>query len=188
MYVGVDIETTGLDPAKDHRLIQIGIFYGGQAGFSKVQDVRPDGDIKIDADALKVNSFDLTRIAAGQPRVDADIELYNYLHGIQGYKEGSLTAVGWNVGSFDLNFIRKEMPMTAKMFSHRCLDLSGVCMLLADTYEWADWRKLKEHIQKKVVERIGLTHSPAMWHDALFDATAAYQAIPIMVEMIKNGI
>lgn len=188
MYIGVDIETTGLDPAKDHRLIQIGIFYGGQAGISESRDIYPRGNMKIDAEALEVNGFDLKRIAEGEPTDVVDMDLYNLLHGIYGYKEGSLTAVGWNVGSFDFSFIRKELPNTASLFSHRCLDLSGACMLIADANKWGSWRDLKAHIQKKVEEQMAVGGIPARWHDALWDAEAAYKAVPIMVEMIKNGV
>lgn len=186
-YIGIDIETTGLNPAQGHRLIQIGLYMGGQMAFKIVKDVLPIGSMTIDQSALNVNGFNLARIGAGTPNDEIDYDLYNQLHGIYKFNEGDIIAVGWNVGSFDMDFIKKEMPKFATLFSHRCCDLSGAAMLISDALGWGNWRDLKAHVQSEVEKEMA-GGAPSKWHDAGWDAEAAYKAMPILKRFIKDGV
>ena len=171
---GLDIETTGVDLNKHHRLIQIGIVT--MAGVhSFCYDVCPIGDMMIDAEAMAVNGFTLNRIAQAMhgPIVDSTLSAAIAALGV---REGELTAVGWNVGGFDIAFIKKELPKTAAFFSHRALDLTGVAMV-NEMKTGKPWRALKAEIHKFVADYL----CEDKRHDALYDAKAALLAVDYLV-------
>lgn len=168
-FVGIDIETTGLDPNQNHRLIQIGIAFGVLDSFG--YDVKPEGAMALCPAAMEINHFTPERIegAEGQSQVDAII--HNKLLE-RGCSKGELTPVGWNVGAFDMKFISKELPKTAEFFSHRVLDLTPICIYKSflSGYDTAEaWRAMKETEHKRIESLLG----EAKWHDAEYDATAA---------------
>jgi|SRR6266853_40786 len=173
IYCGLDIETTGLDLNKDHRLIQLALVYGPATW---VYDVLPIGVMTIDPRAMEVNKFTLSRIEGGVPNDELDHDLSKYL--LNEFKPESLTAVGWNIGSFDLPFLKKELPKTSTLFSHRVVDLSGICILAAERKS-LNWRNLKEVWHKAAEEAM---NEKAQWHDALWDARAALKVWELLID------
>lgn len=174
--VGLDIETTGVDINRYHRLIQIGIAFSDPAN-DLVRDVRPVGDMMIQQDALNVNHFTLDRIGQAQPQHVVDDQLGAEL-ARRGYKRGELTPVGWNVGGFDITFIKKELPRVASFFSYRTLDLTGVAMM-HELRTGKGYRDTKDEFHKRIVERLGRDER----HDALYDAQAALVAVELFKEL-----
>lgn len=164
-FVGLDIETTGLDMWKKHRLIQIGIAFHRQNVIC--HDVQPWGIVKFDPEAMKVNGFTEERVAAAEFQMVIDNSIYNELMNMGHSPNAQLTPVGWNVGPFDLPFVKAELPRTAKFFSHRVVDLSSIAMFLAGGSD--DWRKRKDEGHKTIEEILG----EVKWHDAGYDALAA---------------
>jgi oligoribonuclease (3'-5' exoribonuclease) len=167
--VGLDIETTGLDPDR-HGTIQIGISFGTCETFSR--DLNP-GDCEVDSSALDVNNFTIERITNAPTSELVDEALSNMF--IQrGYTKGSLTPVGWNVGGFDIPFIKNDLPLTSNFFSHRVFDLTGICMLSAGD----GWRQHKNYWHEKVAEILG---GESQWHDAGYDAKAALLTARLLI-------
>lgn len=165
-FAGIDIETTGLEPGK-HRLIQLGVAF--VEGDHYKYDVCPEGNITIDAEALAINKFTLKRIADGMPTSEADAHIYEILS--HEFKPAEITAVGWNVGSFDYSFLKREMPKFASLISHRVADLTAIAMLAAvKRGKYTNYRDIKEQWHTKAEAVLGET---AIWHDALWDARAA---------------
>lgn len=175
-FVGVDIETTGLELEKGNRLIQLGMDLGSYGWIN--HDVLPDGDINISAEALAVNKFTLARIGAGMPRREVDQIVAEDL--ARHFKRGELHAVGWNVGSFDLHFMKKELPEVAAFFSHRVVDLTPLAMLSARMHN-RDYRLVKADWQALAEAKLGGTPK---WHDARWDACAALT----VWEGLKEGL
>lgn len=165
MFAGVDIETTGTDPDKGHRLIQIGFAF--EDGFEHVEDVRPVGEMTVDPEALNINKFTLTRIDQGWPTNYTDVYLHSLLHK-RGYSYNSLIPVGYNVGGFDMVFVKKELPHTAKFFTCRCVDLTAFSFLESVRSNLTR-EESKERMHKITVNKLGVDNR----HDALFDAKAA---------------
>lgn len=159
LFAGFDLETTGLDANINHRIIQIGVALEDGTGFN--HDICPIGDINISSEALKVNGFSLERIARGLSPSEVEDLLVPELS-----KLGEITAVGWNVGSFDLAFIGRDLPRVKRCFSHRCVDLTGICILKGGN----NWRTVKAEWQAKAEAALG---EVGVWHDALWDAKAA---------------
>lgn len=163
--VGLDIETTGLDRRQHHRLIQIGIAHG--VFDVMTHDVKPIGTVVCDPVAMAINKFTPERIDVGWPDDEVDHLLSERLRD-RGHAPASLTAVGWNVGSFDLHFLREDLPQTAAFFSHRVIDLTGIFI----AHYGERWREEKDRSHREVADLLGV----AKWHDAGFDAVAALVA------------
>lgn len=163
IFVGLDIETTGLHRNLDHRLIQIGVAFHRMNVYA--YDVQPNGSMVLDPEAMKVNGFTEERIqnSFSQKEVDRNLD---YILKSKGHDYGQLTAVGWNVGSFDLPFIREELPLTARYFSHRVVDLTAIAIYMARGRD--DWREVKKQEHRRIEKVLGQSN----WHDAGFDALA----------------
>jgi DNA polymerase III epsilon subunit-like protein len=180
--VGLDIETTGTNYNAGHRLIQIGIAF--KDGTKLKEDVQPVGKLTIDPEALDVNGFTLQRIAKARRSDEVDRRLSEQLADL-GWTEGSLTPVGWNVGDFDLGFIRHELPLTAEFFSYRVVDLTGIA-ILHELRTGQNFRKLKARLAEEAVEILGRDER----HDALYDAEAALLVLNSLVRfdwVIENS-
>lgn len=176
ILAGLDIETTGTDYNKGHRLIQIGIAF--RDGLKIAYDVQPTGDIMIQQEAMDVNRFTLERIGSAPFTARVDDAISNKLANT-GLKEGDITPVGWNVGGFDMGFVKRELPKTAAFFSYRTLDLTGVAIIYELT-TGKPYKDLKQELHQKIVERLGRDKR----HDALYDAEAALEAVELLKELL----
>lgn len=184
-FVGLDIETTGLDYAKGHRLIQVGIAQDVSRDPSSAdgrlvitRDVRPFGRVVFDEEAMTVNGFTPERIARAPRQFEVEKEIVEKFEAA-GFGPGEVTAVGWNVGAFDLHFLYLEMPTLAKFFSHRVLDLTGIAILLAEI-QGKSREEIKREIQGAVAARLAGRGIDAEWHDAGYDARAALEAFALL--------
>lgn len=162
-FAGVDIETTGSDIDAGAGICQIGVFLGDD---SFVCDIKPHNGALVTEEALLVNGFTHERFAAGSDASLVDRNLYDWLidHDVKGR---TLIAIGWNVASFDLRFIKKFLPMSFSLFSYRTIDLNAVCFTM-DPVNGVD--KLKKKVKSYAAASIT---SDENWHDALYDAKAA---------------
>jgi len=190
ILAGVDIETTGLDLNANHRLIQIGICVKdtetGQVN-CYTKDVKPIGDMQIQARALEINKFDLQRIGSAHAGPLVDGGLATELKW-DGYTPHSLIPVGWNIGLFDLPFIRHELPAVARLFkfnssesSPRLIDLTALGLL----YEYktgTPYAEVKTRIKEHCIKTLGRDQE----HDALYDAQAALVALDWFRDELGN--
>lgn len=176
---GLDIETTGVDINAGHRLIQFAaVLPDGQ---TICHDVLPMGVTVTDPYALQVNGFDVDRIEAGTPNDELDQIVHDKL-ALAGYNAGDLTPVGWNVGGFDMGFVKRELPKTSAFFSYRTLDLTGLAMLY-ELRTGVPYRDLKQKLYEEAVRRMGTDKR----HDALWDAQAALETLKLFQEMDWGG-
>jgi len=85
--------------------------------------------------------------------------------------------LGWNVGGFDMPFVRKFLPLSCELISRRSLDLNALCHSFEQswvTYQgerksFNQWKQLAHDYAEKI---LGDTN----WHDALYDAQAGMEA------------
>lgn len=183
-FIGLDIETSASNLLG--KTIQIGIARGTESsfvsdiGWSTVEfhetarleegDEIERGLVLIETEALKVNRFDIARIRAGRPAWQIDSEAAEW---ISQWGKG-LHCVGWNVGSFDMPFVRRDLPNLAKHLSRRTVDLNALCFALGSQSQLFDerapgWEFFKKRSKRYAEEILGHTQ----WHDAGYDAKAA---------------
>lgn len=177
--VGLDIETSGADNTNPkHRVIQIGVAFGTMAVVSRnVGWARDEFEAEPTATGVHGISEDEVVLAPSAERVDGQVAEWI---GERGVGHGDLIATGWNVGSFDLPFVKRDLPETAKYVSRRTIDLNALCFALsqasAHNFDW--WKK---EAKRAAVRVLGLEK----WHDAGYDAAAALASFLWITEQLR---
>lgn len=187
LFGGLDGEMTGSDIGRwGTRLIQIGAAL--EDGGTYTADIGwRDGEYTWSEQALQVNGFTHARIQAGRSPAEVDEELAAWLIA-RGVGPRSLVPVGFNVGTFDMPFVRATLPDTARLFSYRACDLNTLCFGLhratiptratrtkpgATPPTWKGWKRMAKRAAEESLTARGIM--PA-WHDAGYDALAALEA------------
>ena len=95
-------------------------------------------------------------------------------------KKRVLVPVGWNVGAFDLPFVRDTLPRTYGLLSRRTVDLNAVCFTLAGALtvegghpKWTGFKRMARTHAEETLQELGM---PPGWHDAGYDALASILA------------
>lgn len=134
-------------------------------------------DPVMDPQASEVHKIPLGVIQQALDPAGVDKMLYEFLLTIGGSKgERVLVPVGWNVGSFDMPFVRNTLPLSAALFSRRYVDLNSVCFTygsLVKGVPFGDWHGFKNDCKQFAEEALQIDGEPAQWHDAGYDAQAA---------------
>lgn len=175
LFLGLDIEATGSDLSR-HGLIQIGVFIAPDRRF--VSDVRPWDGVEHDPKAATIHGISRERQDAAPTSFAVDRDLSRWLAAnwaVHGHP------VGFGVAGFDMPFVRKFLPETGRMLSYRTVDLAGVVYTLSEASE-STAKELKADAKKYAVEKIG----GERWHDAGFDAEAAYWSWRYLVDLLRE--
>lgn len=94
----------------------------------------------------------------------------------------SFICVGWNVGSFDVPYINREMPRLGDLLHYRTIDLNAVCFT-AERVVGDDYRTLKDEAKEYAEENMP---GPTKWHDAGYDAQASLWSWDYLVERMSQ--
>lgn len=174
--VSIDLETTGLDVSR-HVPIQIGMYVPSTgARFTGLIGWR---EYEYDPRSMDVHGIGHISIRAAESAPMMDDATAAWLESqVHIYRESRLIPVGWNVGSFDMQFINKYLPRLASMFGHRAMDLNSILFDLALQKGWGDEEMstfkttLKYHAERQLAA--SGAYGNAAWHDAGYDAVAAW--------------
>lgn len=164
MYAAIDIETTGLNPNMD-QILEIAVVVW--------KDMRPVMEqpffhrtiyherINGSPFALTLNTELIAKIASGEGDSLSDCfpALERFLTKHQTTSETKYHAVGFNVGQFDMNFLRRNIQFPGQLFSHRCLEVGSMFATLEGIPASSDFQA-HEEIEGKP-------------HQALYDARLA---------------
>lgn len=165
----LDIETSGLDPAK-HSILSIGIVItsdGFESLESFYEEIKYD-ELTISPDAISINNIEFKSQEGRISLADADMKAYEFVRRYYS-KNDKAMVIGLNVGEFDLQFINKYMPQLSVLLNRRAVNLNSLIYLLADINS-IEFTKLKEDLSEKaaiVVDQLGLELNK---HNALYDA------------------
>lgn len=178
VYCGLDSETTGTEVDKGHGLIQIGIH--AEDGFAFVSDVDPGPEVVIDDEAMGINKFTPERIMCAPNAEYVDSLLEAAIVERYGQDRFRFIAVGWNVGSFDLPFVKKYLPRLYKRLSYRTVDLNAVTFTIDRARRGMKgvlrYDGLKKNAKEYAVSVLCAKGIAENWHDAYYDARAGMLA------------
>ncbi len=160
-YCGLDLETSGLE-WEVNVPIQIGLALESGAVF---QSLIGGWDWKLwewDGSAADVHRLTFKDLDGQPPPALVARRLLHWLDD-QGVT-GKLIPVGWNVGQFDMQFLRYHLPYLLGRFSRHVVELNSLCAAFPDP------AAIKLEAKAAAAQRIGDT---PQWHTAGYDALAA---------------
>jgi len=202
-WVGCDGEMTGSGSRdrrsiafKKYQLIQIGLATMATEPLTQYHQrpvFKPEtlktfvSDIGYDEwnsqpQAMEVNGFTPERIRAGPAQEIVDRDAVLWLDERFGAGKRDLHAVGWNVGAFDLPFIREYLPALGDRFSRRSVDLNSILYSMVDTED--EYKEIKGRAKtgaEVILRGMGIQ---SKFHDAGYDAANALIAFKILREEI----
>jgi len=114
---------------------------------------------------------------------DVDLLVSSWLTDRKRTNRYSTVAVGWGVSWFDRPFVSVYFPKLHELLSYRTLDLSSVCLYLANGSE-KKHRSIKDAAKSYAAENMSEVLSDVTWHDAGYDAAAALLAKEYLDELI----
>ena len=180
-WAGTDGEMTGaqkvLDFYREYALIQIGLALTPNTIF--VSDIGHQ-TYNWTQEALDVNKFTHERIKAGPPPAEVDKALVNFVAAQIPGERVRLIPVGWNVGHFDVPFVRYWLPDFGRLLGYRSVDLNAVTYTAAQVTGRA-YDKIK-NAAKRYAERV--LARPKDWHNAGYDAAAALASWEYLVKLL----
>ena len=127
---------------------------------------------------MSVNKLDFTSINDPNKHTleEVDADLQNWLSCENTYSRKRYVPIGFNVGTFDMAFIRKKMPLTMKVFSYHALDLNA--LLYTEALKTGkDPKELKSMYKSKARNKAHKLLPQYKEHNAIFDAVMAVYII-----------
>jgi len=187
-FIGVDIESTGNKPG--FKVTQIGVAFGTNDYAEEL--VQPAGEWEFERwtgkDGKETGVEELIGITkamvmSARPAVEVDHTMFCWLlaHGVNPEQRHGLIAVGWNVGSFDMPAVRRDLPRTGSVISYRSVDLNSLVFALVDSDNQYD--KIKEKAKDYARRTMG------QWkeHTAGGDAVASLLSFDYLRGYAKAG-
>lgn len=181
-FIGLDIETSGTD-VNVHSLLQIGV-YDSVSKDTFVADVRPPSDAVFHPEAMAVNGISQDRMQKAYLPGRIDEMLYEWL-AVRGLIGNHVHVIGFNVGSFDMLFVRKTFLVVGAKLSYRTVDLNSILFAL-DQAGVGDFDSLKHEAKAYGARHVTGPVGARGWHDAGFDAVASYFAWVYLKNLILS--
>jgi hypothetical protein len=183
IFMGFDGEMSGSEINDGHVLVQIGAAFSAEERFTATIGY-PVGSYPMNPVAMGVHGISVDEIAAAPSPETVDAQLEEFLLNaltVRGLTNDAkrIAPVGFNVGGFDMPFVRKFLPRTHSMVSRRVVDLNALCFakehaarLAGETYpvKWSTW---KTRARKYSEEQLRCHGVEVTWHDAGVDALGA---------------
>ena len=167
VYMGCDLETTGT--LSKSEIIQIGLYIDDDHKY--VSDIGHRGAFHWEAKAFEVNGFDLKRVYNGKPMYNVDAELDEFITKVKqdfNCQSEHILPVGFNVGSFDIPFIRRDLKLFFSGLGYRSIDLNALLVASSNSVDNFNARKIALKEQAKQLITVD-----GKEHDALYDAELA---------------
>jgi DNA polymerase III epsilon subunit-like protein len=191
VLLGLDGEMSGSEIQEGHVLIQIGAAFSATERFSSLLGYPKDSYPSTEV-AMNVHGFTPSQIERAPSPKEVDDLFYAWLTGAlekRGLdtKVHRLIPVGFNVGGFDLPFIKKFLPRSYSLLSRRVVDLNAFLFSYADrrvpyqgaTPKWSGWKRLAVAAAKKELRDAGVKESA---HDAGYDALEALEVLKFLLD------
>jgi oligoribonuclease (3'-5' exoribonuclease) len=150
-------------------------------------------DAHWSTEAESIHGITQEEALSGREQGLVDEELEAWLQQISGTtNRRRIVPVGFNVGSFDMKFIKKFLPKSYTYFTRRSVDLNGVCFSMdgMERYDLPrtseEWKELSITYGRFLATSTGETaHLQA--HDAEFDAWVHVHAWIFLREAMRGN-
>jgi oligoribonuclease (3'-5' exoribonuclease) len=185
-FIGLDLECTGRDH-RLHKIIQIGLAVRTDSGVVSLKRDVKQVLYRYEEAALQVCKFTHERIAAGSDAEEAELRCLEFLME-HAPTPKRLIAVGWNVGGFDLQFIKDQFPVLEQRLHYRHVDLNSLSYLTAVVLQ-KDVNKIKK--EAKTYAALSIRSLPEFqgvddWHDAGYDSMASLYEYQYFINLLKS--
>lgn len=172
--IGLDIETS-TNNTLSGVIIQIGVaFYKNNEIYSEQWSVKYPisywNNDNWSLESSQVHNISKQHLDQSSNKIqELDAILYNYLKSLN--SEAIFIPVGFNVGSYDLMFIKKEMPKLHSILSYRTIELNTLFLIQSKKGDYINinWSEKKKHTINKIIAKLG----EDKLHSAGFDAMLA---------------
>lgn len=192
-FIGLDGEMTSSELSDGGALIQLGlsVFVSGEMK-SISFGINPywDGDdVQWDEVAASVHGIPREEVHSFDPPVLVDLGLFTWLQDTvdaKVNKRNSNVPVGFNVGAFDMPFVKKLLPKTFSLFSRRTVDLNALCFALdgkVDNGMPVKFDTWKKRAKLYAIDKIGYENQ----HDAGWDAMMHLYSFEYL-RNVMNGV
>ena len=192
VFLGLDGEMSASDLARGGRLVQIGLAAGTAESDRFVEVIGwAEGEFAADPKAMAVHGIPAERILAAPRAAEVDERAFAFClaHGGSAAHR-TLIAVGWNVGAFDMPFVKDALPRTCSLFSRRTVDLNAVCFTLGGVLRLGGsspkWNTLKRLAKDAAQAALLAGGTATTWHDAGYDALASLLAWQWLRDRIRQ--
>lgn len=145
-----------------------------------------------DLEAESIHGITKEEALQGKTSELVDIEFTNWLIELGANKKRRLIVpVGFNVGSFDMKFIKRFLPKSFELFTRRAVDLNGICFSMdglkyfGETKSAEQWKSLAIQYGRYRMSVEG-DKGVADAHDAEFDAWVHAYAWEFLKESIRG--
>jgi DNA polymerase III epsilon subunit-like protein len=176
--LGLDIETSTGNPSYG-MILSIGAYDSKRKTKKYFYEEIRHTKLFVEPQAFAVNKIDITTLSH-ESRISLEEcdDLLSKWIGLRTY-----SPLGFNVGSFDMKFIERLLPLSSKKLGYRTMDLNAICMFIALKYN-VDYYKVKTSAKKwskdKAIDfKPRALHGTAEYdeHHALFDAVVAVNCL-----------
>ena len=172
--IGLDIETSSNDTYLGE-IIQIGVAFKNNNEFQTIEynlffDLTNWDDKNWSINAEEVHKITKESLALNKYTYDStEKEIILLLDKTFG-ENSIIIPVGFNVGSFDLQFIKNKMPNLYNRLSYRSIDLNSLFLFNnLKNYDYNEFISMKKNTKLDIIEDI----KESKEHNASFDAKLA---------------
>ena len=195
-YLGLDCETSTDSLAGGGKLIQIGLaHFCSDANVASLSLTirQPESEMAWDEEAAAVHKITKEEVVSAKSAAEVDQLCVDFVNEHFDLADNhKLIPVGFDVGAFDMPFVRATLPMLSKLFGRQSLDLNSICFgfsiaradSLDDTGdEMQHWKRSSiDCAHKKLAEDSYSTREGWWEHNAGYDAAEGLLALKYLVE------
>jgi len=168
LFLGLDGEMSSSELSEGGKLIQIGI--STAEGLNRSYSMNP-GDCQWSEEAEAVHGLSLELVQSFRSPAEVDADLYEFLIalGADPKRRSKTIPVGFNVGAFDMPFVKDSLPKSFSLFSRRTVDLNAICFALdysLDNGHVVNAETWKKRAKAYAIKKIGMENQ----HDAGWDS------------------
>jgi DNA polymerase III epsilon subunit-like protein len=184
-YIGLDGEMSSADIHTGGKLIQIGMAKMQDGKMTSIASMLNPGGMEWSEEAEAVHEFTQDYIEKfGLDPSIVDQDLADWVG--KGLERGNTIAVGFNVGSFDMPFVKQSLPILFSKFSRRTVDLNALIFSLSDTDK--EFQRIKANAKRYAEQQMNNMFDgfKNRQHDAEYDSVMALYCFEYIRSLMKK--